>query len=280
MVEDNSSNAPRVALITGAGSGLGAAMAQRFADAGWRVIVTDQYHDRAREVADALAGHGHAADALDVTRDEQWQALAERVESEFGRLDLLINNAGVATAGMLGESGLDDWEWVLDINLMGVVRGCHQFVDRLRRQGFGHIVNVASWAGLAGAPGIVSYGTAKAGVIALSEMLRAELEPAGVHVSVLCPAFVKTRLTDSMRAPDDKYATRVQRWMEKSGVSAENIADIVYDAVQRPRFLLLTHSETIWQYRLKRWFPALYHRLLMRTMRKLMKPHTTSKGPQ
>ena len=115
-------------------------------------------------------------------------------------------------------------------------------------------------------------------MVALSEMLRAELEPAGVHVSVLCPAFVKTRLTDTMRAPDNTYAARVQRWMEKSGVSADDVADLVFDAVRQPRFLLLTHSETRWQYRLKRWFPALYHRLLMNTMRKLMKSSTNSKG--
>lgn len=259
-----------VALITGAGSGLGEAMAQRFASAGWRVIVTDQHLDRAERVAGALAGGEHGAAALDVTRDDDWQALAERVDAEFGRLDLLVNNAGVATGGMLGETGLEDWNWVLEINLMGVVRGCHQFVGRMRRQGFGHIVNVASWAGLAGAPGIASYGTAKAGVVALSEMLWAELEPAGVQVSVLCPAFVKTRLTDTMRAPDDSYAARVQRWMEKSGVTAEDVADLVFQAVRQPRFLLLTHSETRWQYRLKRWFPALYHRLLMNSMRKLM----------
>jgi len=261
-----------VALITGAGSGLGAAMANRFARAGWRVIVTDQHPDRAETVASGLTGSGHAARALDVTESVQWEALADFVDDQYGRIDLLVNNAGVATGGMLGETPLEDWEWVLEINLMGVVRGCHHFVGRFREQGFGHIVNVASWAGLAAAPGIASYGTAKAAVVSMSEMLRAELAPCGVEVSVLCPAFVKTALTDSMRAPDDSYAKRVQRWMEHSGISAEDVAETVYQATQKPRFLLLTHSETRWQYRLKRWFPSLYFRILMRTMRKLM-PH-------
>lgn len=259
-----------VAVISGAGSGLGAAMASRFAAAGWRVIVTDQHIDRAEKVTAGLTGTGHAARALNVTDSSQWEALAEFVDSEYGRIDLLVNNAGVATGGMLGETPLEDWEWVLEINLMGVVRGCHHFVGRFREQGFGHIVNVASWAGLAAAPGIASYGTAKAAVVSMSEMLRAELEPYGVDVSVLCPAFVKTALTDSMRAPDDSYAKRVQRWMEHSGVSAEDVAETVYRATQKPRFLLLTHAETRWQYRLKRWFPSLYFRILMRTMRKLM----------
>lgn len=264
------SNTTPVALITGAGSGLGAAMADRFARAGWRVIVTDQHLDRAEGVTAELAGTGHAARALDVTESSQWQALTEFVDGEYGRIDLLVNNAGVATGGMLGETPLADWQWVLDINLMGVVRGCHYFVDRLRKQGFGHIVNVASWAGLAAAPGIASYGTAKAAVVAMSDMLRAELKPAGVEVSVLCPAFVKTALTDSMRAPDDSYAKRVQRWMEHSGVSAEDVAETVLRATRKPKFLLLTHPETRWQYRLKRWFPSLYFRMLMRTVRKMM----------
>jgi len=259
-----------VAVITGAGSGLGAAMARRFADAGWRVVVTDQHAERAEAVAGELAGQGHAARRLDVTDSDQWQALAGFVDAEYGRIDALINNAGVATGGMLGETPLEDWQWVLDINLMGVVRGCHHFVDRFRRQGAGHIVNVASWAGLAGAPGIASYGTAKAAVVGLSEMLRAELEPAGVRVSVLCPAFVKTGLTESMRAPDDSYAARVKRWMEKSGVTAEDVAATVFDALGSRRFLLLTHPETRWQYRLKRWFPGLYYRMLMWTMRTMM----------
>lgn len=266
-----------VALISGAGSGLGAAMASRFAQGGWRVIVTDQHIERAETVTAGLDGTGHAARALNVTDSSQWEALAEFVDTEYGRIDLLVNNAGVATGGMLGETPLEDWEWVLEINLMGVVRGCHHFVGRFRQQGFGHIVNVASWAGLAAAPGIASYGTAKAAVVSMSEMLRAELAPYGVEVSVLCPAFVKTALTDSMRAPDDTYAKRVQRWMEHSGVSAEDVAETVFAATRKPKFLLLTHPETRWQYRLKRWFPSLYFRILMRTMRKLM---PTAEKPQ
>jgi len=259
-----------VAVISGAGSGLGRAMARRFAAGGWRVVVTDQHVERAEAVAGELAGDGHAARGLDVTDSAQWESLVAFVDAQFGRVDALVNNAGVATGGMLGDTPLEDWQWVLEINLMGVVRGCHHFVGRFREQGSGHIVNVASWAGLAAAPGIASYGTAKAAVVALSEMLRAEMQPYGVEVSVLCPAFVKTGLTETMRAPDDSYPQRVQRWMEHSGVSAEDVAETVYQATQKPKFLLLTHSETRWQYRIKRWFPSLYFRVLMRTMRKLM----------
>lgn len=270
MQQQTGERGPAVIVITGAGSGLGAAMAERFARSGASVVVTDQDLARAEQVAARLPGSGHTARALDVTDSQQWTELEEWVGERHGRIDVLVNNAGVATGGMLGETPIEDWQWVLDINLMGVVRGCHHFVARFRAQGFGHIVNVASWAGLAGAPGIASYGTSKAAVVAMSEMLRAELKPVGVEVSVLCPAFVKTALTDSMRAPDDSYARRVQRWMEHSGVTAEDVADTVYQATRKPRFILLTHSETRWQYRVKRLFPALYFRMLMRTMNKLM----------
>lgn len=270
MQQHTGEHGPAVIVITGAGSGLGAAMAERFARAGASVVVTDQDLARAGQVAGRLPGDGHSARALDVTDSRQWAELEAWVGERHGRVDVLVNNAGVATGGMLGETPIEDWQWVLDINLMGVVRGCHHFVARFRAQGFGHIVNVASWAGLAGAPGIASYGTSKAAVVAMSEMLRAELKPAGVEVSVLCPAFVKTALTDSMRAPDDSYAKRVQRWMEHSGVTAEDVADTVYQATRKPRFILLTHPETRWQYRIKRLYPGLYFRMLMRTMNKLM----------
>jgi len=268
----------KTALITGAGSGLGAAMAARFAAAGWRILVTDRELARAEEIAAQLPGDGHEAHELDVTRDDQWRALVGRVDALEGGLELLVNNAGVATGGMLGDTPLEDWQWVLEINLMGVVRGCHHFVEHFRARRRGHIVNVASWAGLAGAPGIASYGTAKTAVVGFSEMLRAEMKPFRVEVSVLCPAFVKTRLTESMRAPDDSYAARVQRWMEKSGIAAEDVAETVFRAVESPRFLLLTHPETRWQYRLKRWFPELYFRMLMRQMKKLA-PESRAEKP-
>ncbi len=271
------SSAAPVVAITGAGSGLGAAMARAFAADGYRVVVTDQHEDRARSVAEELDGEGHWACAMDVTDSAQWARLDDEIGTRYGRLDVLVNNAGVATGGMLGETPLDDWTWVLDIDLMGVVRGCHQLVGRFRGQGHGHIINVASFAGLAGAPAIASYGTAKAGVVALSEMLRAELAPAGVEVSVLCPAFVTTKLTETMRAPDGDYAARVQRWMARSGVSAEDVAEVVLSAVRRPKFLLLTHRDTRWMYRLKRWFPELYFRIMMKQMRKMMpKPGASS----
>ena len=277
-MSNQSQEKSRLALITGAGSGLGAAMATKLAHSGWNVLATDLDEARANDTVENLPGEGHRSYALNVTDETQWQALRNAIEANGQTLGLLINNAGVATGGMTGDTPLDDWRWVMEINLMGVVMGCHHFVDLFRRQRGGHIINVASWAGLAAAPGIASYGTAKSAVVSFSEMLRAELYNDGVEVSVLCPAFVKTNLTSTMRAPDQSYAKRVNRWMENSGVSAEDVAGVVMRAVEKPKFLLMTHTDTRWLYRLKRWFPGLYFRLLMREMTKMENRAAARKG--
>ncbi len=260
---DIGASAPGTVLVSGGGAGLGEAMARRFAAAGWQVIVADLAEDRARAVADSLDGQGHVL-VMDVTDPAAWDKAAAFVADRFGSLEVLVNNAGVAVGGTLEETSIEDWRWVMDIDLHGVVLGCKAFAPVMRAQGRGHIINVASFAGFAAAPGINAYGTAKAAVIAMSEMLRAELHDAGVAVSALCPAFVPTRLTETMRAPDQSYNRRVERWMERSGVKAEHVAEVVFKAIARPRFMLLTHGNTRWAWRIRRWFPELYFRLLMR----------------
>lgn len=264
--------------ITGAGSGLGAALAKRYAGAGWRVAVTDQDVSRAEAtleslLATALTGTGDAAGSavkesfalgLDVRDEMQWEALEREVMSRWGGLEQLISNAGVATAGTVIDTPQEDWDWVLDIDLMGVVRGCRRFGAIMQRQGQGQLVNMASFAGLAGAPGISSYGVAKAGVVALSEALRAELHADGVGVSVVCPAFVETGLAETMRSTQAGAREQVQRWMQRSGVSATALADQVYREASAGRFLILTHPETRWAWRLKRWLPERYFNALVR----------------
>lgn len=263
------SGAPKVA-ITGAGSGLGAAMAHRFAAEGFEVAVTDISRERADAVLLELeqAGAQGFSQVLDVTRIEDWAALEQRVQTEWGGLDVLINNAGVAAAGRCEESSLDDWRWVLDIDLMGVVRGCHTFIPLFRQQSEqgrrGHIINIASFAALSGMAGMSAYGTAKAGVYALSEHLRAELNESGVGVSVVCPAFVRTRLMNDARSPDPAYRARVERWMDRSNVTADDVAEMVWKAYRRRQFLVLTHPPTRWAWLLKRWWPERYYRQVAR----------------
>ena len=257
----------RIVLITGGGAGLGEAMARRFAAAGWTTVVADLDLERAGAVAADLGGDALALQ-MDVTSEADWQRVASEIADQLGPVDVLINNAGVAVGGSLEETSIADWRWVLDIDLMGVVIGCKTFAPLMRARSAGHIINVASFAGFAAAPGINAYGTAKAGVIALSEMLRAELADAGVEVSVLCPAFVKTRLTETMRAPDASYQKRVERWMTNSGVSAKDVAETVYRAVEKPCFMLLTHGNTRWLHRVRRWLPETYFKLVVRGARR------------
>jgi len=147
---------------------------------------------------------------------------------------------------------------------MGVVRGCHQFAGLMKRQKAGHIVNISSFAGLAGLPSIAAYGVAKAGVVALSEALRAEMHPHGVGVTVACPGFVKTGLLASFRSTRPDTHARVSNWMETSGISAEQVAEDIAKAVQKNRFLLLTHAETRTAWRIKRWFPQRYYKMLVK----------------
>ncbi len=250
--------------ITGAGSGFGAALAHKYAADGWKVAVTDIDEERARQTLfeiQQLGGDGFTM-LLDTTNSEQWQQFEDEVMRRWGGLQILVNNAGVATAGNVEDTSMDDWQWVLDIDLMGVVRGCHQFASLFKRQRSGHIVNIASFAGLAGLPFIVSYGVAKAGVVALSEALRAEMHEYGVGVTVACPAFVKTNLLDTFRATKGDTKATVTRWMETSGITAEQIAGEIANAVADNKFLLLTHAQTRSAWRLKRWFPERYFKAL------------------
>ncbi len=255
--------------ITGAGSGFGAAIAHEYASKGWKVAVSDIDLARAentlKELAREYPDFKGFAFKLDISSESEWQSFAERIDTEWPGLGVLVNNAGVATGGNLEDSPLKDWDWVIDIDLMGAVRGCKQFASKFKQQGYGHIVNMSSFAGLAGAPDIVSYGVAKAGVVALSEALRGELYPFNVGVSVVCPAFVKTGLLDNFRSADTKDKARITRWMNNSGVTAEDVAKQITAAVKKKKFLVLTHKNSRWFWRLKRWLPETYFKLLMKS---------------
>ncbi|MCF6262442.1 MAG: SDR family oxidoreductase [Xanthomonadales bacterium] len=256
--------------ITGAGSGFGAAIARHYAACGWRVAISDIDLARAENTLKSLArefpGFKGFAFRLDVTSNEEWSGFSDRIAEEWGGLTVLVNNAGVATGGNLEDTPLEDWDWVINIDLMGVVRGCKQFISLFKHQGDGHIVNISSFAGIAGAPDIVSYGVAKAGVIALSEALRAELTAFGVGVTVVCPAFVKTDLLSTFRSPEAADKARVTRWMENSKVTVEDVARQISVAVETNKFLLLTHKNTRRYWWLKRWLPETYFKIMQKAI--------------
>lgn len=261
---------PRIA-ITGAGSGLGRALVLCYASAGWRVAATDIQPERARCVAAEAEAAGAAASfdqALDIRVEADFEALIARLRQQWGGLDIFINNAGVAAAGTVAETPEKDWDWITEINLLGVARGCRIALPVLRESG-GHLVNIASFAAIANAPGMVAYNVTKAGVLALSETLRAEEIDNGVGVSVACPAFFATNLLESFRSPRPGREAVVEKLMARSGVSAEDVADQIFEAVADNRFLVLTHRDTRWQYRLKRLQPEWFFRAICRFTRSL-----------
>lgn len=257
----------RRVLITGAGSGFGLALAQRYARHGDAVACVDRDLPRAQAAAAGLPGDGHLALRADVGDDASMQALHTDVMAAWGGVDLLFNNAGIASAGALVDTTMDEWRLVLEIDLLGVVRGCRLFLPDMLATGRGRIVNTASFAGLAGAPGIMSYGVAKAGVVALSEQLRAELHGTGVGVSVICPAFFRTNLLDGALMPE-KTKHAVMRLMEHSPDTAESVAEKTFRAVERGEFLILPTKTEPMRWRMKKYLPGLYFGMLLKLAKK------------
>ncbi len=260
-------NYAKTIAISGAASGLGAALAQHYSAKGWHVAVTDQDGEGSARIFESIQEQGGEGFAmrLDVTSTADWRALKTKILEHWGGLGVLVNNAGVAAGGNVENTPLQDWQWVLDIDLMGVVRGCHEFTGLFKQQHSGHIVNIASFAAMAGAPDIAAYGTAKAGVYALSEAMRVDLHGTGVGVSVVCPAFFKTGLMTTFRSADaEADRLRVNRWMEKSEVTAEMVSGKIAAAVEKNQFLVLTHRNTRWAWRIKRWLPEFYFRMMVK----------------
>ena len=186
----------KVALITGGASGIGKTLSEHLAKQGARVILADIQDLQVKEVAEAIREGGEKATGvrLDVTDADAVQAVVRSVVEEYGHLDLMINNAGIGVVGETKDCSLEDWRRTIDINLNGVVYGVHAAYPVMIEQGNGHIVNVASLAGLIPAPKAAAYSATKHAVVGLSLSLRAEASRYGVNVNVVCPAFVKTPL--------------------------------------------------------------------------------------
>lgn len=252
-------------FVTGGGSGLGRAIAIRYARAGWRVCVGDVNDARGAETLAELAGTaGHHFLHCDVTRDEDLPAAARWLDEQWGGVDVIVNNAGVAQAGPIEEVPLEDWRWILDVNVLGVVRGCRAFVPLLRRRG-GYIVNVASMAGLLDVPRLAAYNASKAAVVSISETLQHELRDAGIGVTVACPGFFRTNLAESLRTTDPTFRGVLQRLSARSAVTAADVAESIYRAVSRGRFHVLPHRAGRITWYLKRFLPRRLYAALVRS---------------
>src|SRR5947209_4283023 len=239
----------KVAVVTGAASGIGRALAGKSAQEGMKVVLADIEEDALRQAEEELKASG--ADVLavrtDVSKAEEVEALAQQAFDRYGAVHLLFNNAGVGTGLTVWESSLADWQWVLGVNLWGVIHGIHFFVPRMLAQDSeGHIVNTASSAGLISSSGLGIYKVSKHGVVTLSETLALELAGQGARIkaSVLCPEWVNTRIMDSERnrpqalqnAPEEQQqmsadvAARIQevmRQLAQAGLAPSQVAEMV-----------------------------------------------------
>lgn len=254
------------AVVTGAGGGLGRAFCLELARRGARIVAADidlaGAQETARLVGD-LGGRAHPL-ACDVAERAQVEALAREAEALLGGTDLLINNAGVATAGPVDGIPQRDWEWIVGINLWGVIYGCQLFVPQMRAQGGGHVINVASSAGLLCMPMMAPYNVTKAGVVALSETMCAELKPAGIGVTVLCPTFFRTKIMENSRYHGEGSTLgRVHKMMDRAKMQAPDVARFALDAAAADQLYALPHDDGAWLWRLKRLIPERFYQTLV-----------------
>lgn len=242
----------RVAVVTGGASGIGRALAERCAAAGMQVVVADVEQGALDATAAELGVTGVLTDVAD---EASVGALAAEVIDRFGAVHLLCNNAGVGGGGAIANQTLNDWRWVIDVNLWGVIHGLHHFLPHLlANPDGGHVVNTASMAGLAVWPGIGPYSASKYAVVAISETLAVELEGTAVGVSVLCPGVVATNIFSSHRnrptslrndAPKPEARKFNADLARQVGSSPLDVADTVLAGVKAGDFWILTHPELL-----------------------------------
>lgn len=258
---------PLRAVITGAGGGLGRAIALELASHGASVVVSDIQAEGAEETAELLRARGAKAEVVpcDVTDRDAVFGLVDETVGRLGGIDLIVNNAGVAVGGPFDETSMEDWNWIVDINLWGVIYGCQAAIPKMKEQGHGYVLNVASAAGLLCPPAMSAYNVTKAGVVALSETLFAEYKSQGIRVSVLCPTFFKTNIADSGRgSTTEKEQQRLRTWMERSKVQAPDVAKAAIEAVRDGTLYVQPMRDGRMGWRMKRAHPQRFYETLAR----------------
>lgn len=261
----------KLGLVTGAASGIGEATAKALARRKMRLILCDVDEENLDRVARELGDRCVLVKRVDVSSREEMQKFAGEVEAEFSALDLLVNNAGVGLSGGLLDTELEDWDWVLGVNLFGVIHGCHFFapamVEAAKKEGYRRgkptrqIVNISSVLGFYGAKNVIGYVTSKFGVLGLSESLRAELAPHGIGVSTVCPGMIRTNIIQKtrMRTSGDAAAERkfVASIFDRRNFPPEKVADAIVEAIRQDRAVVPVSPEAWSLYSLKRFVPAL-----------------------
>jgi len=249
---------PARVLVTGAASGLGAALARAWEERGAEVLRTDRATDEAAGVR-----------RLDVTSDADWAATRQHVEQTWGGLDVLVNNAGIAGGGRLDVAGMDEWQRLVEVNLLGAVRGTASFTPLFKRQRSGRIVNVASLAGLVHPAGMAGYNATKAAVVALTETTGHELAAYGVTAHVVCPSYFRTNLMAGVEGRDTALREVMARLVENAPLGADDIAAAVLAAIDDGVEVILPDPAARAAYELKRTDRAAYDATMRAQARKL-----------
>jgi NAD(P)-dependent dehydrogenase (short-subunit alcohol dehydrogenase family) len=250
----------KVALVTGAASGIGFALADRFASVGMKVVLSDIEPVALAAAEKSLKAKGAPVLAVqcDVSKAADVEALATQAYEKFGAVHVLCNNAGVGIGGLSWEHSLEDWQWVLGVNLWGVIHGIATFLPRMIAQETeGHVVNTASVAGLISSPYMAVYQATKHAVVSMTESLKMELDMTGskLSASVLCPGFVATKISDSernrpagLKGPAEAVETTQQEMIRElarqqvaAGIKPAEVAEMVLEAIRDDRFYVITH---------------------------------------
>ena len=258
----------RETLITGAGSGIGRATALAFAQAGARLWVVDIRLEAARDTAALIQAQGGVARALqcDVADMDAMQAMAAQVHDEIEALDILMNNAGIGSGGRFLDTTLEAWRKVMDINLMGVVHGCHAFLPAMVARGKGgHVINIASAAAFVAAPEMPIYAASKFAVQGFTESLRGDMAAHGIGVSAICPGIINTGIVASSLMQgalgEQGRQGRVEAFYKKRNYTPEQVAAAILRAVRRNVAVQPVSPEAWGMYYAKRLAPRLLDKL-------------------
>lgn len=254
----------KVAVVTGAGSGIGTALALELAQKGAVLALVDINKEPLELLASQLTDGGsrvsvHVVDVSDRTAMEQ---LPEQVVAVHGHVDILINNAGVSVGAMFEDHSVDDAEWLLKINLFGVIYGCKFFLPLLKTRPEAHIVNLSSMFALFAMPGQAMYSASKSAVQALSEALWTELANSNVRVTTVHPGTIKSRLIETSRMSDRDAQQKASSMQEKYGMDTERAAQKIIRAIERNKYRVLIGVDAYLSDFIKRLFPVGFQRLI------------------
>ena len=243
----------KVVVITGAAHGLGEATAKALAARGAKLALCDIDGEGLRQVKGVLEARGAEVmtDIVDVSQARQVEEFSERVYKEFGQVDVLVNNAGVVLAGRLEDMALEDWQWIMGINMWGVVHGSHFFYPRMLRRGSGHIVNISSAAGLIPLPMLSAYSGTKSAVLSMTRVWRAEGAMHGVGFTAVCPGVMNTNVSKSVRIrsgtqrkPPSQSQEKADRFLARERYDPAKVAEAIVCAVEKNKSVVPVGFET------------------------------------